>query len=420
MKGIGIVLFLLLLPAFCRADVHLEAKSECSSDKVIKRRLDVRGESLEVCAVSEKTAENEFNAVSAVTPWFGFGHLKTRGLLTEAMNPCGYSPTSEVFFENARLVLDRSIGESGTYGVFARPLPGLTCFSLGDRDNQYLRGILAGATINDFSFSLLLENSDIQEYSSPSSWYLSKPENNGGAELWNLLLNCIYEKEWFLISLTAGCCWGDYVERGFFNRDYVTFFYSNIFEFNLMFAGTTEQYLAPGGSVPASQYKYGLDAWLRPWKPLKLSGVWYTDYKRPDCKDLYYNDFARHLTLKAALYLWDFTLSASYAADTVFSNTSETTEKRHYTGSIVYDADFIRLSFSNQWYIEDERFYRDVVTAGCRLYFEYFQASFTWNRDIGEEIDDSFTGELIIRLDNFRLNLSHKKDGDKPSEFTVT
>ena len=420
MKGIGIVLFLLLLPAFCRADVHLEAKSECSSDKVIKRRLDVRGESLEVCAVSEKTEENEFNAVSAVTPWFGFGHLKTRGLLTEAMNPCGYSPTSEVFFENARLVLDRSIGESGTYGVFARPLPGLTCFSLGDRDNQYLRGILAGATINDFSFSLLLENSDIMEYSSPSSWYLSKPENAGDAELWNLLCNCIYEKDWFLVSLSAGSSWGDYVERGFFNRDYVTFFYKSLFELNFMFSGTTGQYLAPGGSVPSSQYKYGVDAWLRPWKPLKLAGVWYTDYKRPDCRDLYYNDFARHLTLKSTLYLWDFTLSAAYAADTVFDNTSQTTEKRHYTGSIVYDSDFIRLSFSNQWYIEDERFYRDVVTAGCRLYFEYFQASFTWNRDIGEEIDDSFTGELIIRLDNFRLNLSHKKDGDKPSEFTVT
>ena len=187
-----------------------------------------------------------------------------------------------------------------------------------------------------------------------------------------------------------------------------------------MFSGTTGQYLAPGGSVPSSQYKYGVDAWLRPWKPLKLAGVWYTDYKRPDCRDLYYNDFARHLTLKSTLYLWDFTLSAAYAADTVFDNTSQTTEKRHYTGSMVYDSDFIRLSFSNQWYIEDERFYRDVVTAGCRLYFEYLQASFTWKRDIGEEIADSFTGELIIRLDNFRLNLCHKKDGDKPSEFTVT
>jgi hypothetical protein len=61
-----------------------------------------------------------------------------------------------------------------------------------------------------------------------------------------------------------------------------------------------------------------------------------------------------------------------------------------------------------------------VVTAGCRLYFEYLQAGITWKRDIGEEITDSFTGELVLRLDNFRLNLSHKKNGDKPSVFTVT
>ena len=138
MKGIGILLFLLLLPALSWADVDFEVKSECSSEKVIKRRVDVKGESLEVCAVSEKTEEKEFGTVSAATPWFGFGRLKTRGLLTEAMNPCGYSPASEVFFESARLVLDRSIGESGTYGVFARPMTGLTCFSLGNKDYQYI------------------------------------------------------------------------------------------------------------------------------------------------------------------------------------------------------------------------------------------------------------------------------------------
>ena len=420
MKVIGILFLLLFVPSVCRADVDFEVKSECSSEKVIRGRVDIKGETMEVCAVSEKTEEKDFCTASFITPWFGFGRLRTRGLLTESMNPCGYSPTSEVFFEQARLVLDRSIGESGIYGVFVKPVAGLTCFSLGNREDQYIRGLMASASINSFSFCLLLENSNIQEYSSPSSWYLSEPENNGGAELWNLLFNCIYEKDWFLVSLTAGCCWGSYLDRGFFSRDYVTFFYKSLFEFNLMFAGTTEEYLAPGGSVPASQYKYGVDAWLRPWRPLKLSCVWYTDSRRPDYKDLYYNDFARHLTLKASLDLWDLTLSASYGADTVFSNTSETTEKRHYTGSMVYDADYIRLSLSNQWYTEDDRYCRDVVTAGCRLYFEYLQVGFTWKRDIGEEITDSFDEELVIRLDYFRLILSHKKNGDKPSVFTVT
>ena len=210
------------------------------------------------------------------------------------------------------------------------------------------------------------------------------------------------------------------MERGFFNRDYVTFFYKNLFELNLMFAGTTEQYLAPGGSIPASQYKYGVDAWLRPWKPLKFSGVWYTDYKRPDYKDMYYNDFARHLTLKTTLYAGDFTFSASYGADTVFDNTSKTTEKREYQGSVVYENDTVQLSLSNQWYIENERFYRDVVTAGFKLYFEYLQAGFIWKRDIGEAITDSFSEDLMLKLDYFRLNLSHKKNGDKPSVFTVT
>ena len=420
MKGISIVIILLIIPFVCQADTDFEIKSECSSEMVAKRRLDIKWDSLEICAVSEKTEEKDFSIVSAITPWFGFGHLKTRGLLTESMNPCGYSPTSEVFFETARLVMDRSIGESGTYGIFVKPMAFLTCFSLGKRDNQYIRGVLANVSISDFSFSILLENSDIQEYSSPSSWYLSKQENAGGTQLWNLLANCIYEKDWFLISLTAGSCLGDYVESGFFNRDYITFFYKNYFELNFMFAGTTEEYLAPGGSIPISQYKYGADIWFRPWKPLKLSGVWYTDYKRPDYKDLYYNDFARHLTLKTTLYVGDFTLSASYEADTLFSNTSETTEKRQYTGSIVYEIDIIRLSVSNQWYIEDDRYCRDVFTAGCKLYFEYLQAGFTWKRDIGDSITDSFTEELVLRLDNFRLNLSHKKNGNKPSVFTVT
>jgi len=420
MKGISIVIILLLVPFVSQADVDFEVKSECSSEIVAGRRLDISWDSLEICTVSEKRAEKDFFTVSAVTPWFGFGHLKTRGLLTESMNPCGYSPASEVFFEPARLVMDRSIGESGTYGVFVRPMAFLTCFSLGDRDNQYMRGILANVSINDFSCSLLLENSDIQEHSSSSSWYLSKPENAGGAQLWNLLLNCIYEKEWFLVSITAGSCWGDYAERGLFNRDYITFFYRNYFELNFMFAGTTEQYLAAGGSVPASQYKYGADVWFRPWRPLKLSGVWYTDYKRPDYSDLYYNDFARHLTLKSALYAGDFTFSASFASDTLFSNTSETTEKRQYMGSIVYDSDILRLSMSNQWYMEDGRYCRDVFTAGCKLYFEYIQAGFTWKRDIEDSATDSFTGELVLNLDNFRLDLRYKKNGDKSSAFTVT
>jgi hypothetical protein len=177
MKGISIVIILLIIPFVCQADTDFEIKSECSSEMVAKRRLDIKWDSLEICAVSEKTEEKDFSTVSAITPWFGFGHLKTRGLLTESMNPCGYSPTSEVFFETARLVMDRSIGESGTYGIFVKPMAFLTCFSLGKRDNQYLRGVLANVSISDYSFSILLENSDIQEYSSPSSWYLSKQEN---------------------------------------------------------------------------------------------------------------------------------------------------------------------------------------------------------------------------------------------------
>ena len=420
MKSISIIFILLCLPFVCMADVGFELKSECSSEKVIKRRVRIKGEALEVCGVSEKTAENNFAAVSAITPWFGFGHLNTRGVLTESMNPCGYSPTSEIFFQPAKLVLNRSIEESGNYGIFVKPADYLTIFSLGNKDNQYIRGILASAAIKDLSCYLLLENSDVQKYSSQASWYLPKAENMGGAELWNLLLNCIYEKEWFLFSFTAGSCWGEYLERGFFNRDYITFFYKNYFELNLMFSGTTEQYLAPGGSVPASQYKYGVDAWFKPWKQLKFSGVWYTDYKRPDYKDLYYNDFARHLSLKTALYAGDITVAASYVADTVFDNTSATTEKKHYHGSITYENNYIRLLVSNSWYMENGRYCRDTFTGGCKLYFEYLQASFTWKRNIEEAISDSFTSELIIRLDNVRLNLSHKKNGNKPSVFTVT
>ncbi len=420
MRNICICIFLLFLPVLCLGFTDFEIKEECSSEKRIERRLDIKWDNLELCAVSDQRPEKDFRAVSAITPWFGFGHLRTRGLLTESLNPCGYSPTSEVFFEPCRIVLDRSIGESGTYGLFIKPLDLITLFSLGTAREQYIRGMMASLYIKDLSLHLLLENSDIQEYSSPSSWYLTKPGTEGGGELWNMLLNCIYEKDWFLVSLTAGYAFGDYVERGFFSRDYITFFYSNIFELNFMFAGTTEEYLAPGGSIPASQYKYGAEAWYRPWRPLKLSGVWYTDYKRPDYKDLYYNDFARHLTLKSWLYAGDFTISAAYAADTVFDNKSETTEKREYQGSIVYENDMIRLSLSNQWHIENERYCHDVLSAGVKLYFEYLQASFSWKRDIGEDITDSFTAELILTLDHVRLKLSHKKNGGNPAVLTFS
>lgn len=420
MKGICIMTIMLLMPLFSYADVDFEIKTDCSSEKMIKRRLDVKGENLELCAVSAKDAEEESYAVSLISPWFGFGHLRTRGLFTESMNPCGYSPASEVFFEPCRLVLDRSIGEAGTYGIFVSPAPWLVCFSLGTKEEQYIRGFMSSFSKEDFAVYLLMEHSDIREYSSESSWYLSRGEETGSRELWNLLVNCIYEKEWFLFSATAGTAFGDYVENGFFNRDYITFFYKNYFELNFMFAGTTEQYLAPGGSIPSSQYKYGADVWIRPFRPLKLSGVWYTDYKRPDEKDQLYNDFARHLTLKSVFDLWDFTFSATYAADTLFSNTSETTEKRQYTGSIVYSNDLIRLSFANHWYIEDDSFYRDSFTLSCRLYFEYFQANITWKRDIQEGITDSFSEDLILKLDYVRLTLSHKKEGDKSSVFSFT
>ena len=210
------------------------------------------------------------------------------------------------------------------------------------------------------------------------------------------------------------------MDSSLFGRCYITFFYGNSFELNFMSAGTEEKFLAPGGKVPASQYKYGTDIWFRPFRQLKLSGVWYTDYKRPDDKDLLYNDFARHLTLKSTLDIWDFTLSASYVADTVFDNTGETTEKLQYQGNIVYENSIIRLSLQNHWYLEDDRYYRNAFTGSCRLSFEYLQAGFTWKRDVQDEIVDSFSEELIIKLDHIRLKLSHDKDGDKPSVFTVT
>ncbi len=411
-------MILILISLVPMSAIEFEMKSECSTGKEISRRVDIKGEKLEVCAVSDKNEKKEFNAVSVITPWFGAGHLRSKGLLTESMNPCGYSPASEIFFEPCTLVLDRSISESGFYGIFVRPMIWLTLFSLGTPEEQYIRGFISRYSIQDFSLYLLLENSDIQEYSSLSSWYLSKPEAQGGSELWNLLLNCILEKEWFLFSITAGIEAGDYVERGFFSREYITFFYSSLFELNFMFAGTTEQYLAPGGEIPASQYKYGTDIWIRPWRPFKISGVWYTDFKRPDKKDLYYNDYLRHLALQSSLDIGNFSFAISFTADTIFDNTSKTLEKKEYKGSAVWDCDVLRLSITNQWYFEDDRYCRDVITSGFKLYFDYFQAGFTWKRDIGNEILDTFSLELLAKLDHVRLKLSYKTNSDKSSLLT--
>ena len=189
MKGICICIILFLMPLFCSAEADFEIKSECSSEKEIKRRVDVKENSLEICAVSDRSTDNEFCSASVISPWFGIGHLKTRGIFTEAMNPCGYSPTSEVFFEAGTLTLDRSISDSGTFGIFVRPFSWLSFFSLGNDDQQYIRGLSSSLSIQDLSIYLLLENSDIQPYSSESSWYLSR----GGGFRGRRAVECIYQ-----------------------------------------------------------------------------------------------------------------------------------------------------------------------------------------------------------------------------------
>ena len=81
MKGIGVLFLLFTMPFICWADVDFEVKSECSSEKVIRQRVDIKGETMEVCAVSEKTEEKDFCTASFITPWFGFGRLRTRACL---------------------------------------------------------------------------------------------------------------------------------------------------------------------------------------------------------------------------------------------------------------------------------------------------------------------------------------------------
>lgn len=399
MRKIYILLFLFLSVINLYSN---EIKTECSSEKEIKKRVHIKTDNLNLCAISLKTEDKDYYNASFTTPWFGFGKLKSRGLLTESLNPCGYSPTSEVFFQDSDLILDTSITDSGKYGMYVKPGEYLMFYSYGDKEDWYIRGIKSDISIGDIAISMIIENSDVEERNS---------------EIFNAFLNLIYENDWFMFSGCSGCSFGDYTENGIFNREYISFFYKKLFEFNLMFSGMTENYLRPGGVVPSSQYKYGIDTWVRPIKQIKLSFLYYNDYKMPDIKDDFYNDFIQHMNTQLTLYFWDLRLTGEYTWEKNFKNTSERERKEELEIGIRYDREPFCLMLSNVYYIKDYYHYRDVWKATARFDFDPIELSFTYKRDIQEEITNTFKEEIMLRSYPICLKFTHKKDGDKESEF---
>ena len=125
-----------------------------------------------------------------------------------------------------------------------------------------------------------------------------------------------------------------------------------------MFSGTSDNYLSPGCKVSASQYKYGLDTWIRPFKPVKMSCIYYNDYKRPDLNDELYNDFIQHLNTKIMLYIWNFRLAGGYTWENDFKNTSETEKEEQLDFDIRFDCDFLCINLSNTYYIKNKYHYR--------------------------------------------------------------
>jgi len=397
------ILFLLIF--FQVLSVYaFEIKSEVSSEKEIKKRVHIKTDNLNLSVISLNTEEKEYYAASFTTPWFGFGKLKSRGLFTESLNPCGYSPTSEVFFQQSDLALDTSITDTGKYGMFVKPGEHLMFFAYGDEDNWYVRGIKSEFNIGDLSLVMMFENSDAEE---------------NDTEIFNAFFNLMYEKECFFFSSCTGSCFGSYTENGVFNREYLTLFYKNYFELNLMFSGTSDNYQSPGGKPPSSQYKYGVDAWVRPFRPIKVSCVYYNDYKRPDLNDELYNDFIQHLHTTLTLYLWNFKLTGGYTWENNFKNTSEKVKEEQFDSGIRFNYGSFYISLSNIYYMKDSHHYRDVWNATARFYFDPIQLSFTFKRDIEEEITDTFKEEVMLRTYPVFIKFTHKKEGDKESEFIV-
>jgi hypothetical protein len=129
---------LLLLPLRAHADaLSLDASCELEGPLALRGALELEDARFSWgcgdCAKALGHLDGGSFRVGVATPWLRAGHLSRAGLLRVAYNPLGFSPQSDVFFEQTGLPLERSL-DGGRPGLLLMPLKdalGLYCLEEG-------------------------------------------------------------------------------------------------------------------------------------------------------------------------------------------------------------------------------------------------------------------------------------------------
>lgn len=396
-----------------------EIRSFGSTEGISRRRLYIEDEDIKLSVVRSEKKGEEYSSLSFVSPVLGLGKLKTRGLFTEILNPCGYGPDTDVFTEEGKLVFDKGMTESGKYGMYAKPFGSLTFFTLGTSPEPEIRGLHACAGNNWFRLEALYENSDPVQ-NAGSSYYLKNTVHNEKCTLSNSALKLDIAHDFFMFSSVTALSSGSYMNSGLYNREFAAIFLGNRAEIDISFSGCTENYIAPLGKLPVSRYRYGISTLVYPFPFMSLSGKMCTDFRPPDFKDELYNDFVREWMLKTVIDVRNFRLKLSWEREDVFENTGEENEKSVAASGLSYDNGLLYLAFSCKLYMENGGETRKGTDSTLKLDFDKIRLSAGWKRDVREKITDTFSQELTLVNRNFELKLDHDKKTGECSTFSVT
>lgn len=397
----------------------IKISSKVTSDWSVRSKADYRNKNFEATAINIESDEKNYTMCSVECDYFGFGKLKLRGLFSEIQNPCGYNPGSEVFFTRTYLTIDKSVSDSGRTGIYVEPFPWLCFFSLWDSNDANVNGISLGFSSANIEFSCMFQDSHVSDVKNGSSWYLTRSEQYEGCELMNVISSLNFITDWFSLMLCGGTCFGDYVNAGFYNRDMLSVYCFSWLELNILFSGTTEHYLAPTGKIPLSQYKYGAEIILWPFRDLKLSCMYYNDYQRPDMKDESYNDFTRNLNTSAVFSPGDFRFSLAYVWNDKFANDGTVSDKARIEAGASYSGDLFYIGVKNTYYLEEKDGVRNYTTVTGKMKGDFLRGEVTYRHDVTDELADSFLEKIVFDFRHLEIVLSHEKPAHKKSIFSI-
>jgi hypothetical protein len=167
---------LLLLPLRAHAEqLSLDSSWELGGPLALRGALELEGTRLfwgcGDCAKALGDLDGASFRFGVSTPWLRAGHLSRAGLLRVAYNPLGFSPQSDVFFEQTGLPLERSL-DGGRPGLLLMPLKDVLGLYYMDEGQ-------GAAAYGCFASILSSEGSGVEGFVT-----FSQPDAQGSGEEW--------------------------------------------------------------------------------------------------------------------------------------------------------------------------------------------------------------------------------------------